>query len=328
MKSFRQVLPRRVFNAFLTIVLIMVVNFMLFRIMPGDPALLMLPRNPDQDTQALYEENIRRMGLDKEPWEQFVLYFYGTFTGDWGESYIKKQPVIEVVSRALSWTCLLLIWSTVLTFAIGVALGKMAARRRGKPTDLAITAFGIFFYGMPIFWFGIVLMVIFSSELNWLPSGGYITAGVQPWPLSPEVAWDLFKHMLLPGGTLVIGAIAGIVLIQRNSLIDVLTEDYITTAYAKGLSETQVMKKHATPNARLPIVTTIAMDMAFILGGAFQVEYVFSYKGIGYLTIEAIDKKDFPLLQSLFLIGGIAVVAANLIADLILVKLDPRVSIT
>ena len=328
MKSFRQVLPRRIFNAFLTIVMIMIVNFLLFRIMPGDPAQLMLPRNPDQDTLALYEANVERMGLDKEYWEQFVIYFAGTFTGDWGESYIKKQPVVEVVARALSWTCLLLVWSTILTFVIGVYLGKYAARRRGKAADLGITGFGIFFYGMPVFWFGIVLMVIFSSELGWLPSGGYITPGVQPFPLTLDKIWDLWIHMLLPGGTLVIGAIAGIVLIQRNSLIDVLTEDYIVTAYAKGLSERQVMKKHASPNARLPIVTTIAMDMAFILGGAFQVEYVFSYKGLGYLTIEAIDKKDYPLLQSIFLIGGVAVVIANLIADLILVKLDPRVSIT
>ena len=315
-------------NAFLTIIMIMMVNFLLFRVMPGDPATLMLPRNPDQDTIALYEENVRRMGLDKEPWEQFYIYFVGTFTGDWGDSYIKKAPVIEVVARALSWTCLLLVWSTILTFVIGVYLGKYAARRRGKAADLGITGFGIFFYGMPVFWFGIVLMVIFSSELGWLPSGGYITPGVQPFPLTLEKIWDLWIHMLLPGGTLVIGAIAGIVLIQRNSLIDVLTEDYIVTAYAKGLSERQVMKKHASPNARLPIVTTIAMDMAFILGGAFQVEYVFSYKGLGYLTIEAIDKKDYPLLQSIFLIGGVAVVIANLIADLILVKLDPRVSIT
>ena len=308
--------------------MIMIVNFLLFRIMPGDPAQLMLPRNPDQDTLALYEANVERMGLDKEYWEQFVIYFAGTFTGDWGDSYIKKQPVVEVVGRALSWTCLLLVWSTVLTFVIGIALGKYAARRRGKAADLTITGFGIFFYGMPIFWFGIVLMVVFSSELGWLPSGGYITAGVQPFPLTLDKVADLFIHMLLPGATLVIGAIAGIVLIQRNSLIDVLTEDYIVTAYSKGLSEKEVMKRHATPNARLPIVTTIAMDMAFILGGAFQVEYVFSYKGIGYLTIEAIDKMDFPLLQSIFLIGGVAVVMANLIADLILVKLDPRVSIT
>jgi peptide/nickel transport system permease protein len=115
---------------------------------------------------------------------------------------------------------------------------------------------------------------------------------------------------------------------MRNSLVDVLTEDYITTAYAKGLSEKQVMKRHASPNARLPMVTTIAMDTAFILGGAFQVEWVFSYRGIGWETITAIDNKDYPMLQFIFLIGGIAVVIANLLADLILVKLDPRVEIT
>lgn len=328
MKSFRQVLPKRLFNAFLTILMIMMLNFVLFRVMPGDPAILMLNRNPDQDTDALYEANVERMGLDEHWTKQIIPYYINTFIGEWGDSYIKKAPVLEVVGRALAWTSLLLVWATVLTFALGVYLGKIAARRRGKPSDMTITAFGIFFYGMPIFWFGIVLMVIFCGQLQWLPSGGYITAGVQPFPLTFEKVYDLVIHMLLPGGTLVIGAIAGIVLIQRNSLVDVLTEDYIVTAYAKGLSEKQVMKKHATPNARLPVVTTLAMDTAFILGGAFQVEYVFSYKGIGWLTIEAIDKKDYPLLQCVFLIGGVAVVIANLIADLLLVKLDPRVSIT
>jgi len=328
LKSFRQVLPKRVFNAFLTILMIMMLNFMLFRVMPGDPALLMVPRNPDQDTEALYQANVDRMGLDKELYEQVIPYFVNTFTGEWGDSYIKKAPVIEVVGRALSWTCLLLVWSMALTFAIGIYLGKIAARKRGKAPDLAITSFGIFFYGMPIFWFGIVLMVIFTTELHLLPSGGYITAGVRPFPLTIDVVIDLMRHVLLPGSTLLIGAIAGIVLIQRNSLVDVLTEDYVVTAYAKGLSEKQVMKRHAGPNARLPVVTTIAMDTAFILGGAFQVEYVFSYKGLGWLTIEAINKKDYPILQCVFLIGGMAVVLANLIADLLLVKLDPRVSIT
>jgi peptide/nickel transport system permease protein len=115
---------------------------------------------------------------------------------------------------------------------------------------------------------------------------------------------------------------------MRNSLVDVLTEEYIVTAYAKGLTEKQVMARHAGPNARLPLVTVIAMDMAFILGGAFQIEVVFSYKGVGWVTIDAINKQDYPLLQFIFLIGGVAVVVANLLADLILVKLDPRVTIT
>jgi peptide/nickel transport system permease protein len=326
--SFRRILTRRVFNAIVTILLIALVNFLLFRVMPGDPATLYLPRNPDQDTMALYWANVERMGLNATLPEQLVIYFVDTFTGDWGDSYLSKRPVIDVVSAALIWTSLLLITSSVATFLIGIWLGKISARRRGKPTDVFITGFGLFFYGMPIFWFGIVLMVIFASELRILPSGGYITSGVYPLPLTLDKLSDIGMHMILPAATLTIGSIAGIILIQRNALIDVLTEDYITTAYAKGLSEKQVMKKHATPNARLPIVTTIAMDTAFILGGAFQIEWVFTYKGIGWVTIDAISRKDYPVPQFIFLIGGVAVVLANLISDLVLVKLDPRVSIT
>ncbi len=327
MASFRRILTRRVFNAIVTILLIALVNFLLFRVMPGDPAAMYLPRNPDQDTMALYWANVERMELNGTLSEQLVTYFVDTFTGEWGDSYLSKRPVIEVVAVALSWTALLLTVSSVLTFLIGIILGKMAARRRGKPADFVITGIGLFFYGMPIFWFGIMLMVLFSSELGILPSGGYITPGTYP-SLQPAAILDIAIHLVLPVTTLVIGGIAGIILIQRNSLIDVLTEDYIVTAYAKGLSEKQVMRRHATQNARLPIVTTIAMDMAFILGGAFQVEWVFSYKGIGWVTIDAIGKKDYPVLQFVFLIGGVAVVIANLIADLVLVKLDPRVSIT
>ncbi|MGD9962706.1 MAG: ABC transporter permease [Thermoplasmata archaeon] len=327
MASFRRILTRRVFNAIVTILLIALVNFLLFRVMPGDPAAMYLPRNPDQDTMALYWANVERMELNGTLPEQLVSYFIDTFTGEWGYSYLSKRPVTEVVAVALSWTALLLTVSSVLTFLIGIILGKTAARRRGKPADLVITGIGLFFYGMPIFWFGIMLMVLFSTELGILPSGGYITPGTYP-SFDPAAMLDIAIHLVLPVATLVIGGIAGIILIQRNSLIDVLTEDYITTAYAKGLSEKQVMRRHATQNARLPIVTTMAMDMAFILGGAFQVEWVFSYKGIGWVTIDAIGKKDYPVLQFVFLIGGIAVVLANLIADLVLVKLDPRVSIT
>jgi peptide/nickel transport system permease protein len=134
--------------------------------------------------------------------------------------------------------------------------------------------------------------------------------------------------MILPLTSLVVGSIAGVILIMRSSLIDVLTEDYIVTAYAKGLTEKQVLQRHASPNARLPIVTTLAMDTAFILGGAFQVEYIFSYQGIGWKTIDSINNQDFPMLQFIFLIGGIAVVIANFVADIVIYYLDPRVKIT
>ena len=327
MASFRRVLTKRVFNAFITILMIMMLNFFLFRVMPNDPAALMSPRSPDIDTKRIYLENVEKFGLDKGLPEQFLIYLKMTFTGDWGISYIYKIPVLEAMSSALAWTALLLGISSILTFLIGMHLGKIAARRRGKSADVAITGFGLFFYGMPIFWFAIILMIVFAVYIPIFPTGGYITSGIHPFPLTLGKVADMLMHLVLPCTTLVIGAIAGIILIMRNTLVDVLTEDYITTAYAKGLTEKMVMKRHAGPNARLPIVTTIAMDTAFILGGAFQVEYVFGYKGIGWMTIDAIERSDYPLLQFIFLIGGMAVVFANLFADLALVKLDPRVSI-
>ena len=327
MASFRRVLAKRMFNAFITILMIMVLNFLLFRVMPADPVALMTPRDPDVDSKRIYDENMEKFGLDEDLHIQFLMYIKMTFTGDWGTSYIYKLPVLEAMTSALAWTALLLGISSILTFLIGMYLGKVAARRRGKSMDFAITGFGLFFYGMPIFWFAIMLMLVFAVKIPIFPTGGYITSGVHPFPLTLEKIGDMLMHLVLPCATLVVGAIAGIILIMRNTLVDVLTEDYIVTAYAKGLTEKMVMKKHASPNARLPIVTTIAMDTAFILGRAFQVEWVFGYKGIGWMTIDAIDQSDYPLLQFIFLIGGMAVVFANLFADLALVKLDPRVSI-
>jgi peptide/nickel transport system permease protein len=326
--SFRRVLAKRTFNAFITILLIMLVNFLLFRVMPGDPALLYVPRIPSSNSDAIYERYVDLMGLDEPRYVQLYKYFVNTFTGDWGTSFAYELPVTEVLGNAIIWTILLLGISSVITFFVGIVLGKAAAKRRGRATDISITGFGLFFYGMPIFWFGIVLMVVFCSIWPVLPSAGYITSGVTPTPLTWDKVVDIGIHMILPVATLSIGSLAGIILIQRNSLVDVLTEEYIVTAYAKGLSEKQVMKRHATPNARLPVVTTIAMDIAFILGGAFQIEVVYSYRGIGMATVEAIWKYDYPVLQFIFLIGGIAVVFANLIADIVLVWLDPRVTIS
>jgi peptide/nickel transport system permease protein len=327
MASLRKILAKRIFNAFLAIILIMLINFLLFRVMPGDPALMMTPRLPGDAAEAIYERNVLLMGLDEDLHVQLYKYFISTFMLDWGESYKHELPVTTVVSNSIVWTLLLLGVSSVITFSVGIVLGKIAASRRGKTADLSITGFGLFFYGMPIFWFAIVLMVIFAVWVEAFPVSGYMDAGLSP-ELTLAAIQNILWHMTLPAATLAIGSLAGIILIQRNSLIDVLTEEYIVTAYAKGLSEKQVMKKHATPNARLPIVTTIAMDIAFILGGAFQVEYVFSYKGIGWMTIEAINDRDFPILQFIVLIGGVAVVVANLLADIVLVMLDPRVSIT
>ncbi len=327
MASLRKVLGKRIFNAFLAILLIMLINFLLFRLLPGDPALLMTPRLPGDAAEAIYARNVEIMGLDESVPVQLYKYFTSTFMLDWGESYLHELPVTQVVANSILWTVLLLGASSTVTFVFGIILGKIAAARRGKTADFTITGFGLFFYGMPIFWFAIVLMIVFAVWIEAFPVSGYMDAGKSP-EFTFEAIKNILWHMALPVATLGIGSLAGIILIQRNSLVDVLTEEYIVTAYAKGLTEKQVMKRHATPNARLPVVTTIAMDIAFILGGAFQVEYVFSYKGIGWTTIDAISNYDFPVLQFIVLIGGVAVVVANLVADVVLVMLDPRVTIT
>lgn len=326
-KPFRRILARRVFNAFVTILLIMSLNFVLFRMVPADPALLMMNRDP-QTTEAVYWRNVEIMGLNDSLPEQYVGYMIDTFTFNWGISYQYREDVVEVTKAAVGWTVLLIGTSTILTFVIGVALGKIAALRRGKASDITITGFGIFFYGMPVFWFALVLLILFAGWLSWFPTANRMEPGTHLFPLTIDKVIDVIRHMVLPVATMTIGALAGIILIMRNSLVDVLTEDYIVTAYAKGLSGRDVMRGHAGPNARLPIVTTLAMDVAFIFGGAFQVEIVFNYKGIGWYTIQAIWNFDYPLCQFIFLIGGVAVVVANLIADLVLVKLDPRVQIT
>jgi len=325
--SMRNTLLKRVFNAFITIMLIMALNFALFRVMPGDPALLMTNRTP-HTSDAAYWRNVEIMHLNDSRLEQFIDYYSSTFQGNWGVSYEWEMPVFSVMGDAIFWTVLLVGTSSILTFMSGIALGKLAARRRGKATDISITGFGLFFYGMPIFWFAIVLVVVFVGWLHWFPAGGYMSIGRNLHPFTLDTMGDILWHMILPVTALTVGSIAGISLIMRNSLIDVLTEDYIVTAYAKGLSEKQVMKRHAGPNARLPIVTTIAMDTAFILGGVFQIEVVFGYQGIGWYTMQAIWKEDYPMLQFIFFIGGAAVVIANLIADVVLVYLDPRVNIT
>lgn len=327
--NLRQLILRRSLNAFITILLIMVVNFILFRMMPSDPAILFTPRgahvNPD-----FVEINRRYFGLDKPLYEQFFIYMGNTLIGRWGYSYdIQTRLVLDLVMEKLSWTLLLVGTTTVITIFVGILIGVWSAYKRGKPFDIASTGVGIFFYSIPTFFFGILLGLIFARWFPLLPAGGVIDIEFAPiWPLNIDKVVNIFYHMILPSITLTIGYLAGISLIMRGSLTDVLTEDYITTARAKGLTDRQMLRRHARPNAMLPMVSLVALNFAFVIGGAYQTEVVFNYDGIGLLTIKAVDASDFPVLQAIFFIGGVAVVLANLIADFVTYYLDPRIKIS
>ncbi|MGQ9588399.1 MAG: ABC transporter permease [Thermoplasmata archaeon] len=335
-RSFRRIIARRLVNVVITIFGIMTLNFLLIHMMPGEPILNMVPRDPKFDP-ALKDELIRKFHLDKSVVEQYLIYLYNTVKGDWGTSYMQNQrEVLDIILHDLSWTLLLVGVSTIFTIILGMAVGAYAAYRRGGAFDLGSTSFSLFFYGMPIFWLAIILQLLFTTHplgMDWWPnfppSGYYDTDKYGPvftWRL--PVVLSALEHIVVPSLTLALGTVAGVSLVMRSSLVDVMTDDYILTARAKGLTDYEVLRRHALPNGMPPMIALIAMDIAFIIGGAYQVEVIFGYQGIGYRTIVAIDQLDFPILQFIVVIGGVAVVLANFLADLVLLYIDPRIKIS
>jgi len=335
-RSFRRILLRRVINVVITIFGIMTLNFFLVHFMPGDPITNMVPRDPKFD-ESLKWELIDKFHLNASVPEQYVIYLYNTLTGDWGTSYTQNnREVLDIITNDLRWTLLLLSASTVATIVIGIAVGAYSAYRRGGAFDVMSTSTSLFFYGMPVFWFAIICQLLFSSHplgMSWWPqfpiSGYYDTVKYgADFHFSIPIMFSLIKYLVVPSIVLSIGYIAGVSMVMRSSLIDVMTDDYILTARAKGLTDYQVLRRHALPNGMPPMVALIAMDIAFILGGAYQVEVIFNYPGIGYRTIDAIYNLDFPILQFIVVIGGVAVVIANFLADLVLIYIDPRIRIS
>lgn len=345
MGAVRRIIAKRTRNAVITIFGIIVLNFFLIHIMgdvvyEGHVEELFGVRGPNADN-ATAQYNCELFGLctpgggARPIPDRFVIYLENLVTGNWGLSiHWKQRNVIDVVAPALVWTLFLVGTSTVITILLGMVIGSLSAQSRGKPFDLFATSFSLFFYGMPFFWLALVMQLGFTSRqfgLNWWP--------VFPASQEYDVQIDAFSwfnlnhvlsamyHLALPAATLAIGYMAGVSLVMRNALVDVMTEDYVVTARAKGLAERLILSRHVLPNGLPPMVTLIALDMAFILGGAYQVEYVFSYEGLGWVTLEAIFSNDFPVIQFVTVIGGIAVVIANFIADLILVKIDPRIKV-
>ena len=326
--SMRKVVLKKTTNAFATILIILVVNFVLFRLMPGDPAVIFFRTSAGaRPDPGLIEQQRQIFGIGEPIHVQLYKYIVNTFTGQWGYSFFRNDLVTDIILQKVGWTLLLVGISTVITLWIGIVMGAISAWRRGKSFDLASLGFGFFFYAIPTFWLGLVLIILFSQGRGILfPVFPPAQSTTYPPPQDPvALAWDISVHLFLPSLTLALVQLAGISIIMRNSLIDVLTEDYIVTARAKGLSDRMVLKKHAMPNARLPMVTIVALNLAFVLGGALQVEAVFSYDGIGLLTVRAINDRDFPLIQGLFLLITFSVVIANLVSDFVYAYLDPRV---
>jgi peptide/nickel transport system permease protein len=316
----------KVFQAILTLAFVLVFNFFLFRVMPGDPATLLL-----RGTGAISEEAIeainRDLGLEQPLPQQFVNYVGDTLTLDFGRSLASGDPVTDVVGDRIWPTIVLVGASTIASAVLGLIIGIYAGWRRGSGFDLTSTGATLVAYSMPEFWFGILILMAFAAGVGpfpaIFPTGGYETAGAGLTGIDKVV--DVLNHMALPFLTLTVAYLGEYALIMRSSILDVMGEDFVNTARAKGLREKQVLWRHTVPNALLPTMTLTFLSLGFIFSGTITIEYVFSYPGLGLLTVEAIDNKDFPVLQAVFLLFSVSVIVANLLADLLYAYLDPRV---
>jgi peptide/nickel transport system permease protein len=321
----RRYLISKVLGALLTLAFVLVFNFFLFRILPGNPAALLLRGvrgSPEAVKQLTHD-----FGLDKPLTVQFARYVGSTFKGDLGISFEFHQNVSTVIASRIWPTLLLVGVSTIASTIFGLMIGVYGAWRRGSAFDVGSLGFALVTYSMPEFWLGILLLVAFAAGAGIFPSlfptGGYQTAGAQLHGLSHVV--DVGNHMFLPGLTLTVAFLGEYALIMRSALLDVMGEDYLLTARAKGLRDAQVRRHHAVPNALLPTSTLVALNLGFVVSGAITIETVYSWPGLGLLSYQALRAPDYPLLQGLFLLFSAGVIVANLAADLLYGYLDPRV---
>ena len=322
----RRYVAGKVLQALLTLAFVLVFNFFLFRVMPGDPAALLL-RGTGALSRATIEQLNEDLGLAQPLPQQFVTYVGDTLRGNFGRSLASGDEVSDVVGERIWPTVLLVGTSTIASAVIGLLIGIYGGWRRGRAFDLGSMGFSLVAYAMPEFWFGIMVLLAFAGGVGFFPAifptGGYETAGADLTGFAHIV--DVLNHLALPWITLTVAYLGEYALIMRSSILDVRGEDYVLAARAKGLRDRQVLWRHAVPNALLPTFTLTFLSLGFVFAGAITIEYVFSWPGLGQLTVTAIDDKDFPLLQALFLLFSGAVIVFNLIADLLYAYLDPRV---
>jgi peptide/nickel transport system permease protein len=322
--GFKEYVGKRTLHGVVTIILAVTLNFILFRIMPGDPTRAVSgdPRVDAATRLAL----IAKFGLDRPIFEQFILYVYNLFSGELGISFVQiGRPVVEIIlGRKMINTVILMGSSMFIAFLLGIVIGVFAAWRRGSKIDISFIVVSLATYSMPVFWFGMLLLLFFSYYINIFPIAGTITPGIAH-PNFFEYAKDYLHHLMAPMITLGVSFFGGYFLFMRDTILDVFTEDYMLTARAKGLSNRKILFKHAMRNALLPMVSLMGVHITFLISGATLTETVFSWDGLGRLIYDSVRNNDYPVLQGIFLFMAILVVVASIIADIVNAYLDPRI---
>lgn len=303
-------------------------NFLIPRFMPGNPVEAVIARFDAQGTPLSPQATAALtaafgLGGHQSLWSQYVTYWSNLLHGNLGISFTYfPEPVGSVIAQALPWTVILVGVSTVIAWTVGTTVGIVAGWKRGGRWD-AIIPVSTFFRGLPAFWIGLVAVTVLGVTFNLFPvSGGYSSA------LTPSFSTSFISsavlHSILPALTIIGGSFAGHLLTMRNMMVTSLSEDYVMIAEAKGLSRARVMFGYAARNALIPSVVGFSLELGFAVSGALVVEKVFSYPGVGFVLFQAIQNEDYPLIQAIFLIITLAVLAANIVADVVYVLVDPR----
>ncbi len=291
--------------------------------MPGDPRQALLHQGlPPELRQAIVE----RFGLDRSLAEQYVYYLVALFQGDLGYSFVQfGQPVWETIFGFRFWNTFILMGASMFaSIIIGMIFGVIAAARRDTKIDTGSTVVFLIAYAMPVFWIGLLMLMVFGFQLNLIPLAGTITRGYNHINFL-DYTIDYLHHMVGPWIVLTLSFIGGFYLIMRDSVLDVFTQDYILAARAKGLKERTILYGHAMRNAMLPMVSVIAVNLPYLISGAMITEFVFSWAGLGLLTYQSVLSVDYPVLQGIFLFLATITIFSNLLADILYLYLDPRI---
>jgi peptide/nickel transport system permease protein len=301
-------LARRLIQAALIMLGVSIITFLLLHFLPADPARMVAGRTA---SAAQVEQVRQQLGLDLPIWQQYGRYLGKLLQGDLGRSYLQRTQVTELIAARLPATALLMLGAIICELLIGVTLGAFAGARRGSAADQSVMVGALVFVSMPQFVIALTLLYVFAYWLGWFPIGGY----------------GQFKHLVLPAVTLGLLGSGWYARVTRSSVIEVLRQDFVRTARAKGLNRWRIVWIHVLPNAALPVIAMIGIDIGYFMSGIVVVESVFGWPGIGQLTWQAIQQIDIPIIMGVTLISACAIVLGNLLADLVAPFIDPRIKL-
>ncbi len=316
---------KRLLVAVITVYAVITISFLMVRFMPGDPLVHLVGQEEYyrlmEEAPAQLESIAEKYGLDGTIWEQYVSYLKSTLSLDFGIAYSNKQPVLDNVLSRAKWTLILSVPTFILGGVFGCVLGMLAGWKPGGLFDKIMTPVMLFLNTVPDNCIGIIFLVVFAYRLGWFPVNGMTSGGLSGFARVMDILW----HAFLPLSLLVLFRTSSNFLLMKSNVSQVRGEDYVITAYSKGLSEKKTLFRHVLRNALLPFVTSLCMQLGSLLSGSMLLEVIFGWRGMGNLFYTAITSRDFPTAQLCFIISAVCVVGGNLLSDIVIALIDPRI---